>query len=212
MPSREVFVDFDGTITDIDTFDALVRRFAGDEAWNAIDADLESGRLTLRAALERQAGLIRVSRDEAFAYLEGTVQVDPAFAPFVERARANGDTVTVLSSGLRAVIVATLARAGLHDLTIIANDAAFSPDGWAMAFIDPHAANGTDKAARVRAARERGASTVFVGDGISDYAAALVADRVFAKKNRALERYGSERGLPWTSFASFDVIDRALFG
>jgi 2-hydroxy-3-keto-5-methylthiopentenyl-1-phosphate phosphatase len=81
-----------------------------------------------------------------------------------------------------------------------------------MAFIDPHAENGTDKAARVRAARERGASTVFVGDGISDYAAALVADRVFAKKNRALERYGSERGLPWTSFASFDVIDRALFG
>lgn len=212
MPPREVFVDFDGTITDIDTFDALVRRFAGDEAWNAIDADLETGRVTLRTALERQANLIRVTRDEAFAYLERAVTVDPTFAPFVERARANGDLVTVLSSGLRTVIAVTLARAGVRDLTIIANDADFSPAGWMMHFIDPDARNGTDKAARVEAAKARGAATVFAGDGISDFSAALAADRVFVKRNRALERFGSERGKAWTSFASFDDVERALYG
>jgi len=211
VPSREIFVDFDGTITDIDTFDAIVRRFAGDEAWNAIDADLDAGRLTLRAALERQASLIRVPRDEAFAYIERTVTVDPTFAPFVARVRANGDAITVLSSGLRTVITATLARAGLRGLTIVANDADFAPEGWMMNFIDPDADNGTDKAARVRGARERGAITVFAGDGISDFAAALEADRVFAKRNRALERYGSERGLAWTSFAAFDEVERALY-
>jgi HAD superfamily phosphoserine phosphatase-like hydrolase len=209
---REVFVDFDGTITDIDTFDALVRRFAGDEAWNAIDAELESGRLTLRDALERQANLIRVSRDEAFAHIERTVRVDPTFAPFVARAHARGDRVTVLSSGLRTVITHALARAGLHDLPVVANDADFSPEGWMMRFIDPHAENGTDKAARVRSAKAHGVTTVFCGDGISDFAAALVADRVFAKRNRALKRYGSERGLAWTSFASFDEVERALYG
>jgi len=208
---REVFVDFDGTITDIDTFDALVRRFAGDDAWNAIDAELNAGRMSLRAALEAQAALIRVTRDEAFAYLAGAVRVDPTFAPFVARARAHGDAVTVLSSGLRSVIVATLARAGIAGVTIVANDAEFSPAGWEMCFIDPDAENGTDKAARVRAAGARGSATVFVGDGISDFAAALVADRVFVKRNRALERYGSERGFAWTSFASFDEVERALF-
>jgi HAD superfamily phosphoserine phosphatase-like hydrolase len=212
VASREVFVDFDGTITDIDTFDALVRRFAGDDAWNAIAAELDAGHISLRAALERQAGLIRVTRDEAFAYLERTVHVDPTFAPFVVRARANGDAVTVLSSGLRTVIAATLARAGIGDLTVIANDAEFSPTGWEMSFIDPDAPNGTDKAARVRAAAARGWATVFAGDGISDIAAALVAERGFVKRNRALERYGSERGFAWTSFASFDEVERALFG
>jgi len=176
-----------------------------------IDADLTAGRITLRTALERQAGLIGVSLAEALAYLEGAVRIDPAFAPFVARARACGAAVTVLSSGLRTVIGATLARAGLHDLAIVANDADFSPGGWTMRFIDPLAENGTDKATRIRAARAGGLTTAFAGDGISDYAAALVADRVFAKANRALERYGSERGFGWTSFASFDEIERALF-
>lgn len=206
-----MFVDFDGTITDIDTFDALVRRFAGDEAWDAIDADLAAGRITLRTALERQTGLIGVSLAEALAYLENAVHVDPTFAPFVARARACGVAVIVLSSGLRTIISATLARVGLHDLEVVASDADFAPGGWTMRFIDPLAENGTDKATRIRAARDRGFTTAFAGDGVSDYAAALVADRVFAKANRALERYGSERGFAWTSFASFDEVERALF-
>ena len=58
----EVFVDFDGTITDVDTFDALVRAVAGDAAWEAIDGPLLAGRITLREALARQAAAVRLSR------------------------------------------------------------------------------------------------------------------------------------------------------
>ena len=46
----------------------------------------------------------------------------------------------------------------------------------------------------------------------SDFDAAEIADRVFAKKNRALEQYCSERGIAYTSFTSFAQIERALFG
>ena len=70
---------------------------------------------------------------------------------------------------------------------------------------------GHDKAARVRAAREAGARTVYVGDGISDFEGALEADRRFAKKDRALDRYCRERGIACTPFASFDEIREALF-
>jgi 2-hydroxy-3-keto-5-methylthiopentenyl-1-phosphate phosphatase len=159
----------------------------------------------------QQAQLVRVTRDEAFAYLADAVTVDPTFEPFVRRARACGAAVTVLSSGLRSVITTVLAGFGMRDLPVVANVADYAPGGWSVTFVDPDAENGTDKAARVRAAVARGAATVFIGDGISDFAAALVAGRVFAKANRALERYGSERGLPWTSFATFAQIERALF-
>jgi 2-hydroxy-3-keto-5-methylthiopentenyl-1-phosphate phosphatase len=70
---------------------------------------------------------------------------------------------------------------------------------------------GHDKAARVRAARDAGARTVYVGDGISDFAGALEAEQRFAKKDRALERYCRERGVSCTSFSSFDEISLALF-
>ena len=205
-----VFVDFDGTITDIDTFDALVRAAAGDAEWDRLDADVTSGRVSLRETLARQAALVRLSREETFAFLDARARVDPDFGPFVTAARAHGATVRVLSSGIATVIHHALSRAGVT-VEVFANDADFAPGGWTMTFVDP-SDNGHDKAAHVRAARASGATTVYVGDGISDFAAAEIADRRFAKKNRALEAYCRARGLACTSFASFREVTADLFG
>jgi len=205
-----VFVDFDGTITDIDTFDALVRAAAGDAAWEAIDEPLLAGRITLREALVRQAALVRLSRTEALAFLESHARVDPAFAPFVAAVRAHGGTIRVVSSGIATVIHDALARAGV-EVDVLANDADFAPTGWTLTFVDA-SDNGHDKAAHVRAAAAAGLETIFVGDGISDFAAAAIADRRFAKAGRALEAYCRERALPCATFTSFDEVRTALFG
>jgi HAD superfamily phosphoserine phosphatase-like hydrolase len=205
-----IFVDYDGTITDVDTFDVLVRSVAGDVTWQRFEDELASGTITLRDVLAREAAMIRMSRMEALAFLERHAAVDPAFPAFVRAARLHGAEVCVVSSGLGPIIAPALERAGVDDVTVYANDVAFEPDGWQMTFLDD-SANGHDKAARVRAARASGARTVYVGDGVSDYEAALAADLRFAKKGRALERYARERGIACTSFASFDEIERALF-
>ncbi len=205
-----VFVDFDGTITDIDTFDALVRAVAGDDAWDAIDGPLMAGEITLRDALQRQAALVGLSRVEALAFLESHARVDPAFGPFVAAVRARGGTIRVVSAGIATVIHDALERAGV-EVDVLANDVDFAPGGWTMSFVDA-SDNGHDKAAHVREARAAGIPTVYVGDGISDFAAALAADRRFAKAGRALESYCRERGIPCTSFASFREIEAALFG
>jgi 2-hydroxy-3-keto-5-methylthiopentenyl-1-phosphate phosphatase len=57
----------------------------------------------------------------------------------------------------------------------------------------------------------RGAHTVYIGDGISDFAAAVVADERFAKAGRALEAYCRERAISCISFTSFDEIRARLF-
>jgi 2-hydroxy-3-keto-5-methylthiopentenyl-1-phosphate phosphatase len=205
----EVFVDFDGTITDVDTFDVLVRAVAGNDAWVAIDDALLAGEITLREALVRQAALVRLTPAETFAFIESHAVVDPAFGPFVAAVRAHGGSIRVVSSGVAAVIHDALARAGVS-VDVLANAVDFAPSGWTMTFIDT-SENGHDKAAHVIAARARGSRTVYIGDGISDFAAALEADERFAKAGRALEAYCRERSVACTPFASFAEIARRLF-
>jgi 2,3-diketo-5-methylthio-1-phosphopentane phosphatase len=205
----EVFVDFDGTITAVDTFDALVRAVAGDDTWNAIDGALLAGEITLREALVQQAAAVRLSRAETLTFMEAHAVVDPAFGPFVAAVRAHGGSIRVLSSGVATVIHDALARAGVV-VDVLANDVDFAPTGWTMTFVDG-SDNGHDKAAHVLAARARGSRTVYIGDGVSDFAAAAVADERYAKAGRALEAYCAERGIACTPFTSFSEIERRLF-
>lgn len=165
--------------------------------------------MTLREVLRREAAMVRMSGAEALAFLERHARVDPAFGPFVRSAHAHGAAVAVVSSGLRQIIGPALERAGV-DVPVFANDVTFDEQGWQMTFLDD-SANGHDKAARVREARTNGTRTVYVGDGISDFEAALAADIRFAKRGRALERYCRERSVEATSFTSFAEIEHALF-
>lgn len=204
MPDR-VFVDYDGTITDLDTFDVLVRTFAGAHLWSALEDRLEAGTMTLRDVLSAQAAAIHVSLDEADALLARETHFDPAFAAFVRSCEERGIELTVVSSGVQPLIERAFARNGLAHVRILANDVDASPDGWRFRFRDA-SDNGHDKAAAVRAARDAGFRTTYIGDGPSDYEAAIVADRRFAKEGRGLERYLRERGVPFTPFRSFAQI------
>ena len=205
----EVFVDFDGTITDVDTFDVLVRAVAGDDVWNRIDRALRAGEITLREALVQQAASVRFSRSETLAFMQEHTKVDPTFGAFVTAVRAHGGAIRVLSAGVAAVIEDALARNGV-DVDVLANNVDFARTGWTMTFIDA-TDNGHDKAVHLRAARARGSHTVFIGDGVSDFAGALEADERFAKAGRALEAYCREKKIACTSFTSFREIQAALF-
>jgi 2-hydroxy-3-keto-5-methylthiopentenyl-1-phosphate phosphatase len=204
-----VFVDYDGTITDLDTFDVLVRAYAGADLWSSLETRLEAGSMTLREVLAAQAAAIHVSLDEADALLERETRFDPAFAPFVSWCEQNGIALCVLSSGVQPLIERAFARHGLERVEIRANGIDPSPAGWRFQFRDD-SDNGHDKAADVRAAREAGSFTVYVGDGPSDYEAAAIADVRFAKAGRGLERYLRAHGMAVTSFDSFASLEALI--
>lgn len=201
-----IFVDFDGTITDLDTFDILVKRFAGDDAWRHTEIGLDDGSMSLRDVLQLQASYVRGTLAEITTILRAEIAVDPTFAAFVASCRRRGIPVTIVSSGIAPIIRDRLDEIGLGDLPIVANEIDVAPAGWSIRFRDADG-NGTDKAAIVRAANESGTRTMFFGDGRSDYAAALEADRCFAKTGLALERYLSERNVPFAAFTTFGEID-----
>jgi len=176
-----VFVDYDGTITDADTFDVFVRHFAGDEKWSEMERKLRGGEVTLREALALETSFVRATLDEADALLRERAHVDPAFPAFVAACESRGDSLVVVSSGIEPLIRRALARAGLARLHVVANPVTILPEGWRLDFRD-ESDNGTDKAALVRAAQSAGRTAIYIGDGRSDFDAALAADRCFVKR------------------------------
>jgi 2-hydroxy-3-keto-5-methylthiopentenyl-1-phosphate phosphatase len=204
-----IFVDFDGTITDRDTFDVLVPMFATPAHWDAAERGLNDASMSLRDVLASQAALVRGSHAEIAAVLRREVAVDPTFAPFARACATARIALTIVSSGVESIVRDRLDEVGLPDLPVVANRVDPRPDGWIMHFRDP-VDNGTDKAARVESARRAGIRTIFIGDGRSDYAAATIADVRFAKRGLALETYLTERAVAFESFASFAEIAERL--
>jgi len=205
-----VFVDFDGTITDRDTFDVLVPIFASAAEWDATERGLENGTMTIREVLASQASLVRGSHAEVAALLRRDVAVDATFAPFARACAAAHVPLEIVSSGIDSIIRDRLDEFGLSGVPVVANSVDPRPDGWVMQFRDP-VDNGTDKAARVAAASASGRRTVFVGDGRSDYDAAIRAEVRFAKRGLPLERYLTRNGIAFEPFTTFaDVAARLI--
>jgi 2,3-diketo-5-methylthio-1-phosphopentane phosphatase len=209
-PNRLVYVDYDGTITDQDTFYTLAYDTAGKAAWQDIEDRLQSGALALRDVLTVQARMLRISLDDADAILAQRLQFDPTFAAFVGACEANDVALAILSSGVKPLIARALSRQGLGRVPVLASEVVVEPDGWVMQHRDD-SANGHDKAAAVRAAQAAGQQVVYVGDGFSDYAAALLADVRFAKRGRSLQPYLLKRQVPFTAFDTFAEIEKVLF-
>lgn len=205
-----VYVDYDGTITDQDTMAALARGIVDPVRWQQLDDELERGVLPLREVLSIQARFMRISLDQADAILAQRVSFDTSFGGFVSACEERGVAVAVLSSGVASLIGRAMRRHGLSRVQLLASDVVVEPQGWVFRHRDD-SENGHDKAATVRGAQAAGKRVVYIGDGVSDYAAARAADVRFAKRGRALERYLGELGIPFTAFDTFTQVRAALF-
>lgn len=198
-------------MTDVDTFDVLIQHHAGPDLWARYEEHLQRGSMSLRDTLAAQASFVRGTLDEADALLARSTQIDPAFAHFVARCESQGVDLTIVSSGVAPLIERALNRSGLSRVKVLANGVSTGGKGWVLQFRDG-SLNGHDKAAAVRAAVAQNETVAYIGDGYSDYEAALAAQLRFAKRGRSLERYLRERRVEFTPFTSFSEVEIALFG
>jgi 2-hydroxy-3-keto-5-methylthiopentenyl-1-phosphate phosphatase len=203
-----VLLDFDGTISETDTTDLLLERFA-DAAWHAIEDEWKAGRIGSRECMVRQIDLVRATPAEMDAFI-GTVRIDPGFGGFVERFRKLGHNLTVVSDGLDRTIRTVLDRADI-DLPYFANHLQWrGDDRWRLTF--PHAKGtcatlaGNCKCSRI----EEGPRmlTIMVGDGRSDFCVAGRADLVLAKGS--LLQHARANDLPHYAFETFEEATALL--
>jgi 2,3-diketo-5-methylthio-1-phosphopentane phosphatase len=205
MGKIHIFSDFDGTITEKDTLVFLATRLGGGaQMVEAIGRLIREDQLSLRDGIAAEMRSIRKPFSEAVRLLEKEVRIDPGFSALAHWCEAGKIPLTVLSAGFHQIIDLFITSDDYPRLEIIAND--LRPDvrsGWQCIFRD-NTPFGHDKSEALRAARKRGEYVIFIGDGLSDRAAAEAADEVFAK--HSLAEYCRARDISCHEYANFSEI------
>jgi 2-hydroxy-3-keto-5-methylthiopentenyl-1-phosphate phosphatase len=198
LASASVFLDFDGTMTLVDSGVYLLEQLSGDDTWMAVDELYAAGAIGSRECLSREWDLLphdeRVLRNAA-----REVALDPDAERLVAGLRAGGAEVTVVSDGFGFYAEEVGSRLGVPVLT---NAVDWSTGALEFPNLDRCCACsscGTCKQAPIKDARRRGRTTAFVGDGVSDRKAALLTDVLFAKGRLA-------------EWCEFNGVDHVPFG
>lgn len=201
-PARVLVSDFDGTLARDDFYD-LFRRRARPPHAAAIWADYEAGRISHFEALRRTYADAAPGED-ALRELVRDLDPPPDLAAAVERLRAGGWDLVVVSAGCRWYIDQVFAAAGV-DPELHACDGHVADGRLVMEWPagDPYRspADGIDKAGVVRAKQTAGAVVAFAGDGHADLRAALAVPPDLRFARRALSADLRHRG---EAFRPFD--------
>ena len=204
LARASVFLDFDGTITTVDADVHLLERLAP-PSWREIDDEFQRGEIGSRVCLLDVWDLLTPDETEMRAvYRE--VPIDPDTGALLDALRAAGAEVVVVSDGFGFYAREVCAELGVSVLT---NDV-----DWTTGRLEfPHedrccacSSCGVCKQAPIKDARYAGRTTVLVGDGASDYKAALLADIVFAKGT--LAAWCARNGIDHVPYVTLrDVLD-----
>jgi 2-hydroxy-3-keto-5-methylthiopentenyl-1-phosphate phosphatase len=215
LTRTSVFLDFDGTITTIDADVHLLERLAPSE-WREIDEEFRRGEVGSRVCLLDTWDLLTAD-EAAMRSVYREVPIDPDTRALLDALRGAGADVMVVSDGFGFYAREVCAELGVPVLT---NDV-----DWTTGRLEfPHedrccacSSCGVCKQAPIKDARYAGRTTVLVGDGASDYKAALLADIVFAKiasgseqpmPTDTLAAWCTRNGIPYVPYSTLrDVLD-----
>jgi 2-hydroxy-3-keto-5-methylthiopentenyl-1-phosphate phosphatase len=197
-------MDYDSTICLTAISDEIMKEDSVRPGWEEIDDAYVEGRMGSRENLELFMPLLPGEPASLFATAEKQPH-DPAFAPFVARARAAGVVLEVVSDGFGFYVGHNLARLGVTGMSIATSRMTWPGEHPRIEFPFAHPACrvcGTCKRERVRHHQSRGFHVAFVGDGFTDRYAAAHADTVVAKDDLVgvCEAAGIDY-VPWRTFA-----------
>lgn len=208
-PRFFIACDFDGTITERDTLDLVVRRYAPG-LWDAIEVRLRAGEIDLIEAMREEFDHVQAGEAEVVAYVLAEAGLRAGFKEFVRWIEDEGHRLLVVSAGFRTLIDPVLAAAGLSRLHVHAGDALFTREGTCIAFPPSRmpcvAECGHCKSETIAAHGPFAGPVVYIGDGFSDRCASREADIVFARSQ--LARHLDDEGVAYHPYEDFhDVMD-----
>src|SRR5262245_7629404 len=158
--SPALVLDWDGTVTELDTLHMVNDRFGDPELFGALEAEL-GRRLTLDEVIAREIATVTAPLDVVVAYLLEHVRVRAGFPELVE----TYDPL-VVSAGFHELIDPILGREGV-EARVVANSVTADPTGWRAAFRERPLCDVCGERCKRGAVADLG-PFVYVGDGISD--------------------------------------------
>jgi 2-hydroxy-3-keto-5-methylthiopentenyl-1-phosphate phosphatase len=193
-------VDWDGTVTEVDSLHMLLERFGDLEVYLALEEELGRS-LTLHEVIAAELATVRAPLDEVVAWLLEHVRVRPGFRELV----AEHDPL-IVSAGFHETIEPILRRERV-EARVVANRVTADPGGWRTIFAERATCATCDEPCKRGAVAGLG-PYVYVGDGVSDRCVSLAAEHRFARDG--LARWLDERGVGYESFDDLHDVRQAL--
>ncbi|ESS04599.1 MAG: phosphoserine phosphatase [uncultured archaeon A07HR67] len=162
--------DFDGTLSDSEMTVLLAERAGVADEVAAITERAMNDEISYAESLYNRAGLLDGLDDAAASEAFDAVRLRPGAAPLIERLRAEGHHVAVLTGGFERGVERALTREGVEADTVVANRLPVA-NGALTGEVDGPLIEGTKDDALATLAADVGvpmASTVAVGDGAND--------------------------------------------
>ena len=205
-----VLTDFDDTAAYQNVAEMLLEQFGG-PTWRDIRQQFRDGRLTFRDYQEMTFRTVQAGRSAMQAYVKENARLRPRFGELWQHCQERRIPMAVVSVGLDFYIEALLEQEGFSDIPVYSVDTIFGAGG-----IDYHYRHtrpedshlGISKAMVVDGFRSEGHHVIFIGDGRSDFGAAMRADTVFA--HSVLAEECERQGIPFRRFNDFGDVLEAL--
>ena len=205
-----VLIDFDDTAAAQNVAEMLLNRF-GDPTWQEVRQQFRAGELTLKEYQEVTFTNIQASRAAMQGYVKNNASLRPYFRELWLHCQERDIPLAIVSQGLDFYIEALLEQEGFPQVPVYAVETSFYPDGitYHYRFAYPGAEHlGNSKGLVVDRYKKNGHHVVYVGDGRSDFEAAVEADLVFAHSLLADEC--RRQGIPYRPFSDFGDVLSAL--
>ena len=207
MKKFAIITDFDGTITTRDIGHALCTHFGTMKPGKEVkDYDTKEDPTIW---FKRFFSPIKVSQEEFESIILSYAVVKKGFDELVLFTKEHKIPFEIVSGGLDIYIKPILKEHNLPTLPIYCVRGTLSPKGIDVAFPDyPEIALDDFKAQRVKTYKDKGYTTVFLGDGLVDLEAAKQADILFATGYLAelCDRYK----IPYKEFKDFTKLVKLL--
>ncbi len=209
----KVFIDFDGTITKLDTGEEIFRRYGKRPEVDVIIEQIRTKEITAKDGWARLFAQAPGLRLENIYDLTGDIHVDQTFKTFAEFLSVRKIPFFILSDGFENYIRFILKREGLEDIPVYSNrlvENAASVVVPVFPYTDEEC-NDCANCKRNHILENSGDEefTVYIGNGSSDTCPAQFCDYVFAKDD--LLKFCSREKISCFSYNNFAEV-QSVFG
>lgn len=202
-----VSIDFDGTITDADVTDEIIRNYAR-PGWEEAERLWEQGVIGSKECLKTQFSLVDAPASELMRFTD-SFAVDRGFKAFIAHLRRNDLRFAVISDGFKVFIDNIMRNNGLTGIPVYANRLREKDGRHDVSF--PYAnANCPSGVCKydVALALSEGAPLIHIGDGRSDFCISEEARLVYSKGK--LTGFCRDKGIPHIEFTDFSDVRKSL--
>ena len=205
-----VLTDFDDTAAQQNVAELLLHRF-GSPGWEDVRRSFRAGEMSLKDYQEITFREIRADVAAMQAYVKERANLRPHFGEMWRFCQERDIPVAVVSQGLDFYIEALLQKEGFPQVPVYSVNTSFNGQGIEYHYRHAYPGQeqrGNSKGLIVERYQQRGHHVIYIGDGRSDFEAAVRADLVFA--HRVLAEECRREGIPYRDFHDFGDVLAAL--